>query len=261
MIGFWTGFFIIGFCLATLAYGVARRVQLMAIADTIWASALGLGAIVYLIVGGLEAVHAYLVCLVIAVWSFRLSFHLFNDRVFKGKEDPRYENLAAYWGKHSKRNFYFLFLAQIPSAGLFLLPVTLALGNQVAGLPVMDVLALLIALCALGGEFIADQQLARFRNDAANSKGVCQRGLWRYSRHPNYFFEWLHWWAYVAFAWGADNWWLTLLGPLAMYVFLRFITGVPHAERSSLKHRGEAYRQYQQTTNAFFPWIPRQAAS
>jgi steroid 5-alpha reductase family enzyme len=80
--------------------------------------------------------------------------------------------------------------------------------------------------------------------------------LWRFSRHPNYFFEWLHWFAYVAFAYSSTHGWIALIGPISMYVFLRFITGVPHSERSSLKRRGDAYRTYQKTTNAFFPWIP-----
>ncbi|HAV13384.1 MAG TPA: hypothetical protein DCX06_07850, partial [Opitutae bacterium] len=80
-------------------------------------------------------------------------------------------------------------------------------------------------------------------------------------RHPNFFFEWLHWWSYVAFAWNSPNWWWVFIGPVAMYLFLRYLTGIPHAERSSLKSRGDAYRQYQQTTSVFFPWIPREPQS
>ena len=129
--------------------------------------------------------------------------------------------------------------------------------NNPSPVAITDILALLIALGSLFGESIADHQLAEFRQKPANSGKVCDSGLWRYSRHPNYFFEWLHWWAYVAFALGGPKAWVSLLGPLLMYIFLRYITGIPHAERSSLRSRGEAYRNYQQTTSPFFPWIPR----
>ena len=107
------------------------------------------------------------------------------------------------------------------------------------------------------GEWIADRQLASFRANPKNKGGVCKDRLWRYSRHPNYFFEWLHWFAYLAFAMGSSSVGFALVGPIAMFIFLRFLTGVPYAEMSSLKSRGEAYRQYQSSTNAFFPWIPR----
>jgi len=79
-------------------------------------------------------------------------------------------------------------------------------------------------------------------------------GLWRLSRHPNYFFEWLHWWAYVLIGHAHP---LTFLGPAAMLLFLFRITGIPYTERQALRSRGDAYRAYQRTTNAFFPWPPR----
>ena len=120
-----------------------------------------------------------------------------------------------------------------------------------------DTLAVLIGISAMLGEWIADRQLAAFRANPKNKGGVCKDRLWRYSRHPNYFFEWLHWFAYLAFAVGSSSVGFALVGPIAMFIFLRFLTGVPYAEMSSLKSRGEAYRQYQSSTNAFFPWIPR----
>lgn len=251
---FWISFFCIGFSVATVAYLVARKVGLMAIVDTIWTAGLGLSALIYHAVAGLETVRSWVVLLVILLWSFRLSFHLFKDRVFAGREDPRYKTLSEHWGAQAPVNFYYLFLVQIVFIAIFLLPVTGAMSYPEPGWVWTDSLALLIALVALAGETIADRQLAAFRSDPDNRGGVCKEGLWRYSRHPNYFFEFLHWFAYVSFAAASPIVWL---GPLAMYVFLRFLTGVPFAERSSLKSRGDAYREYQATTNAFFPWIPR----
>lgn len=257
MLGFWISFFLIGFIVATAAYLLARKLGLMAIVDTIWTAGLGLSALAYHQVSGVDTARSWVVLLLIGAWSFRLSYHLLTDRVFKGQEDPRYQALGAHWGRHAERNFYFLFLIQIPFIGLFLYPVSIAMQNTEGGWLWTDTLAVLIAFVAMAGEGIADKQLADFRSKPENKGGVCREGLWRYSRHPNYFFEWLHWFCYVAFAWSTSGWWAALLGPLAMYGFLRFLTGVPHAERSSLKSRGDAYRRYQDSTNVFFPWIPR----
>jgi steroid 5-alpha reductase family enzyme len=107
---------------------------------------------------------------------------------------------------------------------------------------------------AVAGEWIADRQLARFRADPGSRGRVCRAGLWRYSRHPNYFFEWLHWWAYVPIGHAQP---LTFLGPAAMLLFLLRVTGIPYAERQALASRGEAYRAYQRATSAFLPWPPR----
>jgi steroid 5-alpha reductase family enzyme len=236
---------------------IARKVKLMAVVDTIWTTGLGLSALIYHAVAGLDSIRSWVVLLTLFLWSFRLSFHLFSDRVFAGHEDPRYKALAEHWGPQSTRNFYFLFLAQILFIALFLFPVSIAMQNPRPVWAWTDSLAILIAISAMLGEWIADRQLAAFRADPDNKGRVCKERLWRYSRHPNYFFEWLHWFAYLAFAAGSSSAWLALVGPIAIYIFLRFLTGVPYAEMSSLKSRGEAYRQYQASTNAFFPWRPR----
>ncbi len=91
--------------------------------------------------------------------------------------------------------------------------------------------------------------------------GVMERGLWRYSRHPNYFFEWLHWFTYVLLAVGSPLWWLAWSGPLVMYLFLRYLSGVPFTEKQALRSRGEDYRDYQRSTPMFFPWFPRTSPS
>jgi steroid 5-alpha reductase family enzyme len=114
--------------------------------------------------------------------------------------------------------------------------------------------AVLIWVFAVAGETLADAQLARFRTTPGNQGLVCREGLWRYSRHPNYFFEWLHWFSYVALASGAAISWL---GPVLMYVFLRWLSGIPHTEAQALRTRGELYRTYQRTTPMLIPWFPR----
>jgi steroid 5-alpha reductase family enzyme len=88
---------------------------------------------------------------------------------------------------------------------------------------------------------------------------VCRSGLWRYSRHPNYFFEWLHWWGYAALAVGSPLWWLPVTAVAAMGYFIVRVTGIPPTEAQALRSRCEAYRHYQRTTSAFVPWRPRDA--
>ncbi|MCH2035373.1 MAG: DUF1295 domain-containing protein [Puniceicoccaceae bacterium] len=256
MSSYWIAFFLIGFIGASLTYGVALRLRIMAIVDLVWSLGMGFAAIAYVIYYELYHARAFLVLGVLLLWSLRLSYYLLKNRVLSGHEDPRYAYLARYWGTTSRRNFLGLFLIQILFVALFLLPVVAAM-RQTQAFNWLDALGLMIAVIALAGETIADRQLATFRKCLTHSNKVCQHGLWRYSRHPNYFFEWVHWWAYVAFAWNSSFSWVALIGPVAMYLFLRYLTGIPHAERSSLLSRGNAYRQYQQTTPAFFLWFPR----
>lgn len=252
---FWLSLLGIGGAAATLAYWIARRIKVMALIDVVWSAGLGVAAIGYLCHLPEPSIRSGVVLGVLLLWSSRLSVYLLQHRVLPRKEDPRYAYLTAHWGERAMRNYYPLFLAQILLVALFVIPVGIAM-QAPSSWGWNDWLGLAIALCSLAGESIADRQLSAFRADAANRGRVCQQGLWRYSRHPNYFFEWLHWWAYVAFALSSSMWPVALLGPLSMFIFLRFITGVPYAERSSLRSRGAQYTRYQQTTNTFFPWKP-----
>jgi len=199
-----------------------------------------------------------LVFALMAFWACRLCLHLLRDRLLGGKpEDARYQDLRRHWGEKANAKFFLFFQGQALLVPLFALPAWAVMSSPHPFPSVFDLLGLLIGLGAIAGEAVADAQLARFRADPANKGRVCQNGLWRFSRHPNYFFEWLHWCAYVVWAIGAAAWPLTLLGPLLMYLFLRYLTGIPHTERRSLASRGDAYRAYQSTTNMFWPWIPR----
>jgi steroid 5-alpha reductase family enzyme len=112
-------------------------------------------------------------------------------------------------------------------------------------------------LVAVGGEWLADRQLAAFRADPGNRGRTCRAGLWAWSRHPNYFFEWLHWFAYLWLAIGSRLWWLALTGPVVMLLFLYRVSGIPWTEAQSLRSRGEDYARYQREVSAFFPRPPR----
>jgi steroid 5-alpha reductase family enzyme len=116
-----------------------------------------------------------------------------------------------------------------------------------------------IALWAVGivGVTLSDHQLAVFKTRPENRGKTCRAGLWRYSRHPNYFFEWLHWCSYVPLVISAPGGWLAVLVPLVLLYFFFFVTGIPPTEAQALASRGEEYRSYQRSTSVFVPWFPK----
>jgi steroid 5-alpha reductase family enzyme len=171
-------------------------------------------------------------------------------------EDGRYAALREHWQGHQGKFFGF-FMAQALLVVLFSLPFLAVATNPHTGLTLPMLLGVLVWAGSLAGESLADMQLARFRSCTGNRGKTCRIGLWNWSRHPNYFFEWLHWFAYVLLAWGSPLWWLSLIGPIAMLVSLLWVTGIPYTEQQALRSRGEDYRRYQQDVSMFFPWPPR----
>ena len=137
----------------------------------------------------------------------------------------------------------------------------MAAARNASPLGIWDILGTTVWLIAVGGESVADRQLARWRAQPDNRGKTCRAGLWRLSRHPNYFFEWIHWWAYVCLAIGTPWVWVALAGPVVMLLFLYKITGIPYTEARALASRGEDYARYQRTTSAFIPWFPEKESS
>lgn len=238
-------------------YGLRRATGNIGIIDIGWSWGVGLAALACAGLGSGDPHRRLLLALLVGAWSFRLGFFLLRDRVFRGKEDGRYLSLMTSWGEQAERRLLRLFLFQALFIVLFALPFLPAAGVARSLFTLWDVAAVFVWIMAVSGESVADRQLARWRADPANSGRTCRAGLWRYSRHPNYFFEWLHWWTYVLLAAGSSWWWLTLLGPALMFYILYRVTGIPYNEAQSLKSRGEDYARYQRTTSAFFPWFPR----
>lgn len=192
------------------------------------------------------------------LWGARLAAHLWT-RVRAETEDGRYQNLRARW-HGSQFKFFLFFQFQALLIVLFSLPF-LAVGGNPRGFGLWTGVGTVVWLLSVAGESIADRQLARFRADPKNRGLTCRAGLWRYSRHPNYFFEWLHWFVYVCLAIGSPVAWLAWAGPVVMYVFLRWISGVPYTEAQALRSRGDDYRAYQRSTPMLIPWFPKRIAS
>ncbi len=248
------------FLVALTCYGVALVLLKMSIMDLIWSLGLGAGAtLIFLDASSENAsnLRAYLALGLVLAWSIRLSGHLFFNRVLKENEDARYQRLIEHAGRHWKAVFLLLFLMQVVLIYVFLIPIRTAIESPILALAWHDWLALCIGILALIGETISDNQLKEFSIVPENEGKVCKSGFWRYSRHPNYFFEWLFWWAFVFFSLGSPSFLFSFIGPIAMYCFLRYISGVPFAELSSIESRGDAYRSYQKETSIFFPRMPK----
>lgn len=227
------------------------------IVDVLWAGLMAFLPVLYAVQADGDAVLRVVAAGIMSIWYLRLFWHL-SGRVFSEQEDGRYRYLRQYWGKHSHRNHFFFFQFQALLVMMFTLPVwwlSQADSFSLAGL----FLAAVVYVISLAGVTMADRQLQVFRSEPDNHGKVCERGLWFYSRHPNYFFEWLHWFCYPLLGLGINGAGWLWLAPLLMLVFLYFITGIPYTEQQALRSRGDAYRRYQQTTSAFIPWRKKHA--
>ena len=228
------------------------------VVDVGWAAGLGVIAVLYAALASGAWPHRLLVGAVAGIWSARLAVYVFLNRVRGKPEDGRYQTLRARWGPGAQRRFFVFFQAQALLDAVLSLPFLAIALNTHHSLSGWEYAGLALWVTAIGGESAADTQLARWRADPAHHGRTCRAGLWRYSRHPNYFFEWLHWWVYVVMGVSAGWWWFaTLVGPALMSLFLFRVTGIPATEAQALASRGDDYRDYQRTTSAFVPWFPK----
>jgi steroid 5-alpha reductase family enzyme len=190
-------------------------------------------------------------------WGARLGVYILWDRVLDRPEDPRYEAMRREWGERANIEFFWFFQKQAFAAAFFSTPALFASLNRAPALSPLELAASALWIVGFAGEATADRQLLRFKKDPANRGRTCRSGLWRYSRHPNYFFEWVMWVSYGLFA-AASPWgWLALATPIAMLYFLVNVTGIPPAEAQALRSRGDDYREYQRQTSVFVPWLPK----
>lgn len=241
--------------LMALFWLLQRRTGDAGIVDVVWSVGVGVLAWWFAWQADGLAARRILIAALAGLWSLRLAAYLLR-RVLRMPEDGRYQKLRAQWGQKTQRNLFLFFQFQAVWSVLFAAPMLIAARNS-EPLGPLGLLGVALWVVSIAGETIADRQLARFRNDPTTKGKVCRRGLWRYSRHPNYFFEWIHWWAYVALGLGAPYGYLTLAGPALMLLFLFKVTGIPPTEANALASRGQAYREYQRTTSVFVPWPPK----
>ncbi len=257
--------------LMAFAWVVQQRSGNSGWVDTIWTFAVGLvgaGSALWPAGGAAPNARQWLVAALVAVWSLRLGSHI-AIRTADITDDPRYAAFAKEWGVNSARRMFVFLQNQALGSIPLVFAIFVAARFPVDALRWQDGLGALILFTGIAGEALADAQLKRFRADPANKGRVCDTGLWRWSRHPNYFFEWFCWLAYPVIALSLDYpfaypfaypWGLaTLLAPVFMYWILVYVTGIPPLEEQMLRSRGERYRAYQLRTSKFFPLPPARA--
>ncbi len=265
-----TGLALIG-VLATLsivmtgAWAIALRTGQSGWIDSIWSFASGLvGAGAALIplsdesFGGPISARQWLVAVLCALWGLRLGSHI-AARTAGGGDDPRYAALKAGWGDAYPRQLFWFLQVQAIAAFILALAAFCA-GHAPGALQWTDWIGVVILIVSIGGEAIADRQLVAFRRDPASKGRICERGLWAWSRHPNYFFEWLVWCAYVVIAAGRITvYWpgiFTLLAPVMMYWLLVHVSGIPPLEEHMRRSRGIVFDAYAKRVSVFFPRPP-----
>jgi len=251
--------FLIGYATLFVIFLVAWAWQLRTrnagMIDAIWAYTLGLLAIIDGALGTGDGLMRGVLAVLGGAWGIRLGTHLWR-RNAGHPEDGRYARLRAEWGAAAGRKmlgFYQLqaVFSMLLSAGFL---VVAYLPAPAARWPLLP--GVLIWLIAVVGEGLADDQLRRFKADPTQRGKVCRSGLWRYSRHPNYFFECVHWLTYTLLALTSPWLWLTLLPPVVMAWLLLKVSGIPPTEAQTARNRPD-YAEYMRTTSAFIPWPPK----
>jgi steroid 5-alpha reductase family enzyme len=249
--------------LAWLVQRLSRNVGWVDVIWTLGTGAVGIGVALIPSPGFAGPNHRqWIIAALVAIWSLRLALHVAVG-VASGPEDGRYIALRREWGSSFQSRLFWFLEIQAVAPALLVLAILVAARNPAVEPRPIDLAGALVLALGIFGERTADRQLKRFKADPANRGRICDAGLWRWSRHPNYFFEWFVWLAFPLFAFGSDYpwFWLAFIAPAAMYLVLVHGTGIPHLEAHMLRAHGRAYRNYQARTHAFFLLPPRQKAA
>lgn len=197
--------------------------------------------------------RAPLVLTLVAVWGLRLCIHI-TWRNWGHGEDHRYQAIRRNNEPFALKSLYIVFLLQALLAWFISMPLMGAMASPTAW-GWLDALGVALFLTGLFFESVGDWQLARFKSNPANKGRVLESGLWRYTRHPNYFGDFCVWWGFYLMALAGGAWW-TLPAPLLLTFLILKISGVSLLEKD-ISERRPAYADYIRRTNAFLPWFPK----
>jgi steroid 5-alpha reductase family enzyme len=230
----------------------------VAFVDSLWSMFFLIAALTFFMHAGLPSARGMLVTVLVSVWALRLSIYI-TARNWGKPEDYRYQAIRA----NNEPGFvfkslYIVFGLQGLLAWFIAMPLLPAIMVP-GGIGVLEIFATGLWLLGFSFESIGDYQLAKFKRNASNKGRVLDSGLWRYTRHPNYFGDFCIWWAFYLFAFAAGGWW-TVLSPLLMSFLLLKVSGVAMLEKTIGERRPD-YASYIRRTNAFFPGAPRPAVS
>lgn len=248
--------------LFSVTFLICRRIDNYGFVDVVWSFSFTPLAWFFALSATGWSMRQLVIASLASAWSVRLGAHLYK-RVSSHhpEEDSRYAQLREDWKTNFGPMMFGFFQLQALTVVLLGLPFIFPTYNAATDFSVWEMVGTAMVFLSLCGESLADGQLKAFVRKSENKGKVCNVGLWRYSRHPNYFFTWCVWVGFGVFALGSDYGWIGLLAPVSIYYLLRYKTGVPMAEESSLKSKGDRFREYQKTTNEFFPGPTRKPAS
>ncbi len=240
------------------AWVVSVTIRNVAFVDSLWSLFFLIAAVVFAVAASPLSARGMLVTALVAVWALRLSIYI-TARNWGEPEDYRYQKIRANNEPgFAFKSVYIVFGLQGILAWIIAMPLMPAIMNP-GGIGLIEVLAFALWLVGFVFEAGGDYQLARFKRDASNKGRVLNTGLWRYTRHPNYFGDFCVWWAFYLFAFSAGGWW-TVLSPLLMSFLLLKVSGVAMLEKT-ISHRRPEYADYIRRTNAFFPGAPKSAST
>ncbi len=242
----------------TFVWWIASYLRFFSLVDVLWALGIAVTAVIALLSGSAPWGRVGLTSFWVLLWSLRLAGHLaIRLRRHYPQEDLRYQTLREQWQGLVLVYSFLFFQFQALLVVFFSLPFLILSVDGGAFPRVAEVLGGVLVMVGWWGETLADRQLAQFKMQAKERGGICKRGLWQYSRHPNYFFEAVIWCGFAALAFSSPLGWLALICPLAMLGLLVWVTGVGPNEKQALKTRGDAYRRYQAETSCLIPWFKK----
>jgi steroid 5-alpha reductase family enzyme len=236
----------------------AHKIKNAGVVDIFWSYNFPVIAVILLLLAPGFETRKLFICSMVIIAGARLGTHL-AVRIVKHlrEEEPRYAQLRKEWAPIAEKKFFFFFQFQAISNVLLAIPFFISTLNTKTELSPLEYGGAALWLISVAGEAIADAQLAAFKKDPKNKGKVCDTGLWGYSRHPNYFFEWLMWMSYFVFALGSPYGYLAVISPAIILYLLLKVTGIPTTEQQSLRSKGEAFKKYQQKTSVFIPWFKK----
>lgn len=247
------------FLFMTLLWLIHFPIKNAAIVDVGWTFSLLILPVFYATQAG-WTVRSILIVTMAALWALRLGGYLFFTRIWKAEEEGRYITLREKWQPYTGLKFFIFFQAQGLMDVILSIPFLLAILNPEPVIHWLEWLAVLIFLLAFVGETASDWQLHSFKKNPENKGKICQKGLWNYSRHPNYFFETVIWLSWGLFALLSPYGWVGLIAPAVIISSIWKVTGIPATEEQNRKSKGEAWLEYERTTSVFVPWFKRKSA-
>ncbi len=224
-----------------------------AVVDVGWGLGFILLSAVYILHGEGFNLRNTIYFMMILLWGMRIVLYLLKRIASEKEEDKRYRKIRQNFGRMAWFKFLFIFEFQAALEMIIGIPLLIVSLNPNPGVSLIEILGIIVFALALGGETLSDEQLHAFKREPVNKGKTCDIGLWKYSRHPNYFFELMIWVGFFIYGLASPLGWAGIISPLVMFYLLMYVSGVPLAEEQSLLSRGDEYKKYQKTTSIFFP--------